>query len=513
MKHSKHGKKRGIKSLQSCCAVVAAGLFISAVHPDAALAGNDNPKIDYGLTGGFSTMSISNTHFGLGQLNVSYFPKDISRSEGYIAPSANLLWKTSDSGTIYGGLRGVGSITRGDGDSWGLTADLHHNYATIPKQNFLMVGESMSYLNIDKVFLGWKSGDKISFLDKDGLDISVGKQNFQLGDGMVLTDGNDEANPHKGIYWLDPRTAWNNSAIVRIKSLPYQLELFYLQSNTYILDIPSPTGGFTDDIYKDDIVGGNLEFVDKKLGKVGVSYFKVVRSNNVASLSLDNPGRDGLSVTGIHGRGNPVSTLHNLELAGEVDFQKNNNGSITRDARAWFAEAKYFMPSLPWYPTLGYRYSSFSGDKASTKNINEGWDSLYNGSTERGFGYWYQGIVVGTYETRLSNLDTHFVNLTLIPPVKGSWMKVFYYNYKFNDPSSSSITNAVVSSNKFASEWDFVLGYSPTQKVDYMLIYGNAKPDLGGIDRVSGFIGSTNLPVGTNNKNTTMLQFTMLYHL
>ena len=499
MKHSKLSKKNVIKSLQSCCAVVAAGFFISAVYPDAVLAGNDNPQIDYGLTAGFSSMTLRNTHFGLGQFNVTYYPTDIARSEGYLAPSVNLLWKTADSGTIYGGLRGVGSITRGDGDSWGLTAGLHHDYST--GQPFLMVGENRSYLNLDKIYLGWKSADLIPFLDKDGLDVSVGKQNFQLGDGMVLTDGNDEANPHKGIYWLDPRTAWNNSAIVRLKSLPYQLELFYLQSNTYSMDIPG--GGFTDDIYKDNIVGGNFELVDKKLGKVGVSYFKVVSSNNVANLT--EPGRDGLSVTGIHGRGNPISTLHNLELAGEVDFQKNNSTPISRDAHAWFAEAKYFMPSLPWYPTLGYRYSSFSGDKASTTNKNEGWDYLYNGSTERGFGYWYQGIVVGTYETRLSNLDTHFVNLTLIPPVKGSWMKIFYYNYQFNDPSLVKFgagPDLSVSSNKFASEWDVILGYSPTQKVDYMLIYGNAKPAQGGIERGFGY-----------NETATMLQFTMLYHL
>jgi len=496
MKHSKHSKKRVIKSLQSCCAVVAAGLFIGAVYPDAVLASNDNPKIDYGLTAGLSSMTINNTHFGLGQLGV-YFPTwgstDIARTEGYFAPSANLLWKTSDSGTVYGGLRAVGSITRGDGDSWGLTVGQHHDYVLGAE-----VGENMSYLNLDKIYLGWKSGNNISFLDTDGLDISVGKQNFQLGDGMVLTDGNDEASPHKGIYWLDPRQAWNNSAIVRLKSLPYQLELFYLQSNTYIKD-EDPTA----DIYKDSILGGNFELVDKKLGKVGVSYFKVASSNN--------PMRDGLSVTGLHSRGNPVSTLQNLELAGEVDFQKNNNSYINRDAVAWFAEAKYFMPSLPWYPTLGYRYSSFSGDKASTSK-NEGWDYLYNGSTERGFGYWYQGIVVGTYETRLSNLDTHFVNLTLIPPVKGSWMKVFYYNYQFNDPSTAQVyTNAAVSSNKFASEWDFILGYSPTQKVDYMLIYGSAKPAQGGIERVSGSLNG--FPIGLNNKTATMLQFTMLYHM
>ena len=174
MKHSKLSKKNVIKSLQSCCAVVAAGFFISAVYPDAVLAGNDNPQIDYGLTAGFSSMTLRNTHFGLGQFNVTYYPTDIARSEGYLAPSVNLLWKTADSGTIYGGLRGVGSITRGDGDSWGLTAGLHHDYST--GQPFLMVGENRSYLNLDKIYLGWKSADLIPFLDKDGLDVSVGKR-------------------------------------------------------------------------------------------------------------------------------------------------------------------------------------------------------------------------------------------------------------------------------------------------------------------------------------------------
>ena len=486
----KRSKKHVIKKLQSCCSAFATtALFMCAatVYSDTIFAADNNPEINYGLTAGFSTMSMRNTHFGLGQVGVTYYPKDIARSEGYLAPSANLLWTTSNSGTIYGGLRAVGSMTRGDGDSWGLTADLHHDYTQGP---FVMVGEGRSYLNIDKLFFGWKSANLIPFLDKDGLDISVGKQDFQLGDGMVLTDGNFEASPHKGIYWLDPRHAWNNSAIVRIKSLPYQAELFYLQSDTYIQD-----EDVNADIYKDNIIGGNFELVSKKYGKIGVSYFNIVNSNLLR--------RDGLSVTGLHGRGTPVSSLPKLELAGEVDFQKNKNSVIDRDAVAWFAEAKYSMPNLPWHPTLGYRYSSFSGDQANTTNKNEGWDYLYNGATERGFGYWYQGIVVGTYETTLSNLDTHFINITLMPPVQGSWLKVFYYNYQFNEPSTAQLfTNGPVSSNQFASEWDFILGYSPTSKVDYMLVYGMATQGKGGVDRLFGY-----------NKPASILQFTMLYHL
>ena len=98
-----------------------------------------------------------------------------------------------------------------------------------------------------------------------------------------------------------------------------------------------------------------------------------------------------------------------------------------------------------------------------------------------------------------------------MPPVKGSWMKLLYYNDQFNEPSTAqSILGTPISSRSFASEWDVILGYSPTPKVDYMVVYGNAKPYQGGIDRVSGTANNTYY---YDDKHSTMLQFTMLYHL
>lgn len=453
---------------------------------ETSIAVQAGPQFDFGLSAGFSTMSMGNTHFGLGQLGAN-LSNDIARSEGYLAPRANMVWETGSSGTIYGGLRAVGSITRGDGDSWGLTVGQHWQWNGLnPNLQLLnpgVVGKNMSYASLDSAYLGWKSGDKFPALGKDGLDVSLGPQNFQLGDGMVLADGNDEANQHKGIYWLDPRQAWKNTAIARIGSAPYRVELFALKSDT--------------DSMNDTILGGNFELVSDKLGKVGLSYFEVNKSDVLQ--------RKGMTVTGLHGRGHPLAALPTLELAGEVDRQKN--GTVNLDAQAWFIEASYFMPSLPWYPTLGYRYASFSGDKAGTPSKNEGWDYLHNGSTPRGFGYWYQGIVTGTYETRLSNLDTHFVNLTLVPPIQGSWLKVLYYDHRFDQASSARlIDNGPVTSNKFATEWNLILGYSPTKKVDYMAIYGIATPGQGGKERYTGISANKGI------KSATMLQFTMLVH-
>lgn len=472
---------------QVCRPALGAAVLFSAAGvalAETAVAAKEGTQFDYGLSAGFSTMSLGNTHFGLGQLGAN-LSKDIARSEGYIAPRVNMVSETAGSGTLYGGLRAVSSFSRGDGDSWGLTIGEHWlwNGANPNAQTFnpAVVGKNMSYTNIDSAYLGWKSGSKFSSLDKDGLDVSVGPQNFQLGDGMVLADGSDEANQRKGIYWLDPRQAWKNTAIARISAAPYRAELFYLRSDK--------------DSFNDAIVGGNFELVHAKLGKIGISHFEVNNSDMLA--------RDGLKVTGLHGRGHPIASLPTLELAGEIDVQKNNSV----DASAWFVEASYFMPTLPWYPTLGYRYASFSGDKAGTTGKSEGWDYLHNGSTPRGFGYWYQGIVVGTYETRLSNLDTHFLNLTLAPPIQGSWIKVLYYDHRFDQPSTAHLNGGAVSSDRFATEWNLMLGYSPSKKVDYIAIYGNAKPGQGGKERYSGVAGNAN-----TGKNASMLQFTLLVH-
>ena len=439
------------------------------------------PVFDFGLSAGLSSMSLNNIHFGLGQLGAN-LNTDIARTEGYAAPRANMMWPTR-SGTFYGGVRAVGSFTRGDGDSWGLTVGRHWQWKAAPATSTVQ-GENMSFFDLDSAYLGWKSGDVLPFLGKDGLDLSVGPQNYQLGDGMVLVDGDDEAGQHKGIYWLDPRQAWENTGIARISAGPVRSELFALKTDSDTMD--------------DTILGGSFDLVSAKLGRAGVSYF-VVTDSHLAR-------RKGLKVGGVHGRGHPLAFLPTLELAGEYDLQQNSGPGV--NARAWFLEGSYFIPFLPWYPTLGYRYSSFSGDKAGT-SANEGWDYLHNGSTPRGFGYWYQGIVVGTYDTRLSNLNTHFVNLTVVPPVQGGWMKVLYYNYRFDQTSAARVVDqGPIASSRFASEWDFVLGYSPTKKVDYMAIYGTARPGKGAKEYFSNISGVTKVA----DKTSSMLQFTMMVH-
>ena len=209
-----------------------------------------------------------------------------------------------------------------------------------------------------------------------------------------------------------------------------------------------------------------------------------------------------MAVTAIHGRGKPIRALPTLEFGGEYNTQRNSPHGV--DATAWFGEAAYTFV-MPWYPTIGYRYAVFSGDDASTTGTNEAWDSLHNGFTPKGLGYWYQGLVVGTYETLLSNLNVSFVHLTVAPPVvPGSWIKVLYYDHDFDDKSTATLFPEAmepVSSDQFATEWDFIVGYSPSRKYDIMAIYAQASPGQGGKERNQGF-----------DKDESLVQFPVLFH-
>ena len=382
-------------------------------------------------------------------------------------------WNLGGKGSLYGTVRAVSSRTVGDGDTWNLTAG------------------NPSHTDLDTFFLGWKSPESSKARVK--WDVSFGNQDFQLADGMVLVDGDNEAGK-KGIYWLDPRHAWNNAAIVRASAAPWEVELFSLNTDgdAYTDAVGNPIGGNLGS----SIQGANIELGNPNaMGIVGASYFHISRSN----LST----RDGMGVSAIHARGKPfIKKFPTLEFGGEYNWQKNSYENV--DARAWFAEGTYTF-LMPWYPTIGYRYASFSGDNAATTGKNEAWDSLHNGFTPKGFGYWYQGLVVGTYETLLSNLDVNFFHLTLAPPMlPGSWLKALYYNHKFNQPSTAGlfpVSGTSVFSKSFANEWDFIAGYSPSRKYDVMAIYARAMPGQGGRERNEGF-----------GKTESLIQFTVLFH-
>ena len=62
-------------------------------------------------------------------------------------------------------------------------------------------------VDLEHLYAGWRSGDLLAdSLGEDALDLSLGRQEFQVGDGFLIWDGNFD-NAGDGAYWLGPRTA------------------------------------------------------------------------------------------------------------------------------------------------------------------------------------------------------------------------------------------------------------------------------------------------------------------
>jgi hypothetical protein len=78
-------------------------------------------------------------------------------------------------------------------------------------------------------------------------------------------------------------------------------------------------------------------------------------------------------------------------------------------ALAYYATVGYIRKSLPWRPSLSYRFASFSGDDPDTATY-ERFDPLMS----TGLGNWLQGLSFGKLY-RNANLNTHRIQANVAP--------------------------------------------------------------------------------------------------
>ena len=145
-------------------------LAISATaHADVTLYEQNGLTFEGGLTAGLGAVAVTNANLGAGVVTPDgKVQKDRSWAEGYVAPSLKLTYASEGAGTLYGGVRAVSGGTVGDGDAGGFTQG------------------RQGRTDLDNLYVGWKSGDLLSALGKDAVDLSYGRQNFMIGDGFII---------------------------------------------------------------------------------------------------------------------------------------------------------------------------------------------------------------------------------------------------------------------------------------------------------------------------------------
>lgn len=103
-------------------------------------------------------------------------PGSMRWQEGYAKYGLNGTTDKIIAGSVYGGFSLLSSGTWGDGDAGAITAGNERR------------------TDVEDAFLGWRSGDLLPALGKDGVDFSFGRQLVTV-DGFLITD--DGYNPGK----------------------------------------------------------------------------------------------------------------------------------------------------------------------------------------------------------------------------------------------------------------------------------------------------------------------------
>jgi hypothetical protein len=229
------------------------------------------------------------------------------------------------------------------------------------------------------------------------VDVSVGKQVYQLRDGFLLSKIPVSTSiGERAALYLGPRLTSENTVLVRAKASRFGLDAFMLEPSE-IEEIATDT----------KLAGVNLQyqFAD---ADAAFTYFYVPDSKSTYRTTDGRRlPREGLRTF------NPSLSLKKLFgregawLKAEYAYQDHEDFDMSADAGyVWLG---YQLTTGGWRPTLSYRWSTFSGDDPDTQTF-ERFDPLFSG----GLGNFLPGIVFSkAYKN--ANLTTNRATLSAKP--------------------------------------------------------------------------------------------------
>jgi hypothetical protein len=391
-------------------------------------------------TGYFHT---AGTNFGAGRVRDG--ATNIDWAEAYVKPTLMGGLDTHGWGYLYGGVGYVATASRGDGDAGDFTPS------------------ATQALDNEQLYAGWRSGILLPALGNDALDISFGRQEFSIGDGFLIWDGNYDVG-NEGTYRLLARRSFERAGLVRVNTQPVRGDLFYLQADR---DNGHP-----------ELYGANLEYVDTSLGTLGLTYFSIFRADEELAQ------RNGLDVVSVRGHGTPFAAVGvpNAAFAFEYAHEQNDHPGREVAAAAWYLQAGYTFAALPWSPSLKYRYGAFGGDDPRTRK-SEAFDPLFY-SYSTGWDTWIQGEIAGSYLLFNSNEDVHMVHASA-QPNESLDLGILYWRLSLDEPGSllTSFKNPpfkhAPTATDFADEVNAYVDWTMNAHLSFSGVFGVAVPRTG----------------------------------
>ena len=404
----------------------------------------DGIKLQFDFAGGAGVFAVNNARMGAGVTSLADGKRTSQPRwfEAYVKPGLSGSVDSGAIGTFYGNVAVIGTTTQGDGDAVSATGT-----------QFTHGG--VSHGDIERLAAGWKSGALLP--QADAINLSVGRQDFVLGDGFLLADGNADTGKEGG-YWFGARSAWVNSTIARLQWDPVHADVFWLKTDR--------------DSGNMNIQGANLEAKKDGLGTIGAAYMLVTNDDASRSGLVGSDGvsslRKGMNVFDVRAQGTPLPMVPDLFVSAEYVKEKNTSEGHKLDADAWYGEIGYTLSALPWKPSFSYRYAHFSGDDAASSNQSEAFDPLRY-SMVRGWGSYFHGEVAGQYLLFNSNENLHMLHAT-VNPLDNVQLGAIYYDFDVDQAAGGGSKN-------FGHEIDLHVDWGVNSWLSISGVYGRLMPD------------------------------------
>ena len=386
----------------------------------------------------------------------AYFVQNDSwfgQSEANLGARSGSWWETY----LHPGIEGRYALGNGSALYGRLSAVFASTNELDAAASNLLEG-NVTATRVEDAYVGWRSGGLFEGLGEDFLDVSVGRQQYVVGNGFLFfTQSSNGRN--RGAYWMGERQAAKFSGIVKLKTGNWRTDLIYLEAD--------------DNPYTNTRLGGvTLDYTfSEAIGGVG---------GGIYTVASDVETRDSMNVFDIRFSLFPFEAIEAgdamrpVKLEGEYVYE--DNGDVL-EASAWYLSAGYQWADVPWKPTLTYRYASFEGDDPGTSK-SESYDPLFYGFND--WGYWYQGEVLGEYVLSNSNLNSHMLKLNL-KPVDSVSASLFYFKFRLDDAEGFG-----GGSSDFAEEWNLTVDWTATDYLTISAVAAYVDPDDGAREYTGG---------------------------
>ncbi|MGB4770301.1 MAG: hypothetical protein WBP58_02525 [Chitinophagaceae bacterium] len=207
------------------------------------------------------------------------------------------------------------------------------------------------------------------------IDISGGRQFFQLNDGFLIAKFSGSANAgERGSVYLNSRTAFQKTFVARSQIKNWHVQAFFIEPQELFKDKQSNT----------QYTGGSAMYNNNKWLDAGLSYITVTGGTAQYSIPSGTIAKKGMYII------NPKLWIS--DIAGTGIFLKSEWAyqAHTKDdmrSQAWYLGAGIQKKKWTYQPTFYYRFAFMQGDDSSTTRY-ERFDPILTG----GLGNWVQGI-------------------------------------------------------------------------------------------------------------------------